>query len=159
MREQRRSSGGVLNADRGLTSVLQYVLVLFVVALLISGLLFGFSEVIQDQREQAVRSNLEVVGHRIADGFATADRLGSNGTTVAVTLDLPGDVAGVRYDVTTRNQSNASRVVLQTRNPEVTVIVGFVTETPVRETSVQGGTVTVRYDRQSGSLEVVPDDG
>lgn len=63
MREQRRSSGGVLNADRGLTSVLQYVLVLFIVALLISGLLFGFSEVIQDQREQAVRSNLEVVGY------------------------------------------------------------------------------------------------
>lgn len=156
MREQGRPSGGVLDADRGLTSVLQYVLVLLIVALLISGLIFGFSEVIQDQREQAVRSNLELAGHRIADGFATADRLGSNDTTAAVTLDLPGDVAGLRYDVTIRNQGNTSRVVLQTRNPDVTVLVGFVTETPARETSVQGGTVSVRYDRQSGMLEVVP---
>lgn len=156
MREQGRPSGGVLDADRGLTSVLQYVLVLFIVALLISGLIFGFSEVIQDQREQAVRANLEVAGHRIADGFATADRLGANDTTAAVTLDLPGDVAGLRYDVTIRNQGNTSRVVLQTRNPDVTVLVGFVTETPAREMSVQGGTVSVRYDRQSGMLEVVP---
>lgn len=145
--------------NRGLTSVLQYALVLFLVSLLVSGLVFGFSEVVLDQREQTVRSNLEVAGHRIAEGFATVDRLAANDTAAAVTIDLSTEVVGTQYDIAVENQGNDSTVVLESRNPDVIIRVGFVTETAVEETTVGGGPITVRYDRADDELEVVSSDG
>lgn len=158
MREDRSFSGDDRTEARGLTTVLQYVLVLFIVSLLVSGLLFGFSEIVLDQREQTARSNLEVAGHRIAGGFATVDRLGAPDTTAAVTIELSAEVVGSQYGIAVRNEGGDPTVVLQSWNPDVTVRVDLETETPVRETSVKGGPITVRYDRDDGVLEVVRDD-
>lgn len=159
MSEDRSFYGGERADARGLTTALQYVLVIFVVSLLVSGLLFGFSEIVLDQREQTVRSNLEVAGHRIAGGFATADRLGATDTTAAVTIDLSAEAVGSQYNIAVRNESGDPTVVLRSWNPDVIVRVGFETETRVRETTVRGGPITVRYDRDDGVLEVVRDDG
>lgn len=127
------------------------------IALLISGLLYGFGEVVLDQRERAVRSNLAVLGHRVADGFATADRLALEGDdpTVAVRLELPRQVAGVRYDLAIVSEGDTATVVLETHRPPMTVRVTFRTRVPLRESSVGSGPVTVRYDSAADVLEVV----
>lgn len=159
MRKDRPFHRSSRDESRALTSVLQYVLVIFMVSLLVSGLLFGFSEIVLEQREQTVRSNLEAAGHRIAGGIATTDRLGTSESTATVTIDLSSEVVQSQYFVTIQTQGGDPTVVLKSWDPEVTVRVGLETETPVRETTVRGGPITIRYDQDDDVLEVVQDGG
>jgi hypothetical protein len=62
---------------------------------------------------------------------------------------LPNDIAGLSYTVSI---SDSGEITLETRNPQVTVVVDYVSETPIVETTVSGGEIIIEYT--FGSIEV-----
>ena len=141
--------------DRGVSTALGYVLTLAITTVLVSGLLIAVGGFVSDQNERVTRSELDVVGQRLAADVEAADRLveagsgdGGSNATVVVRSRLPETVAGRTYRVAI----NESRLVLSARDPDVSVTVRVVTDTPVANTTLGGGPVRIAFD--GGRLEV-----
>jgi hypothetical protein len=158
----RRTIAERLRDDtRGVSVTVNYALNLVVAMLLIGGVLTATGGMVEDRRDSAARTELSVLGERVAADLMAADRLavvGAHGPTsdptVAVEVSLPARVAGSRYEVTI--DPSASEVVLEADKVDVTVRVGFHHETPVAETTVRGGDlrIVLNTDPDPDQLEV-----
>jgi len=136
--------------DRAVSTTVSYALNLAVATMLVAGVLTATSGVVVDQRGQAARSELRVVGQRLAADIGTADRLANaGGETVSVTSPLPDSVAGVSYTV----EVTGSRLVLEANFQSVSVTVPYRTNHTVESTTVAGGELHVRL-AADGDLEV-----
>lgn len=141
---------------------MNYSLMLAVLAVLAAVLVAGMGAYVDDQQDRTARAGLEVVGQRIATDLTTADRLATSVAgdgTVALETDLPETVAGSTYRVELVRVSAADGdyrhdVVLTATDPTVTVSVPVRTGRPVAEESFAGGTVRVRYEDATDTLEV-----
>lgn len=144
--------------NRGLSTVVNYVLVLGILTLLTTGLFVSMSGFVEDQREETIRSELEVVGNRLATDIAVAERLsasaGESGT-VQITPKAPSRVAGAQYEIQIQQAEgdDQHQIVLRSIDPEVTVMVTQRTEIPVENTTVDGGQLRISYD--GGAEQVV----
>ncbi|UPV73594.1 hypothetical protein M0R89_13730 [Halorussus limi] len=155
-----RSGSRDLRSDtRSVSVTVNYALNLVVATMLIGGVLTATGGMVQDRRESAVRTELSVVGERIAGDLMAADRLAEVGTagpgadpTVSLSVTLPERVGGTRYDVSVR--TSPAVLVLQSDDPEVTVRVGYHHDTPVETTTVRGGNLRIEL-ASDGDLEVV----
>lgn len=149
--------------DRRATSTaLGYVLSLGIAAVLISGLLIAGGGLMESQRDQTARTELEVIGQTVADDLASAGRLADcDSCDLRLRIDVPRRVAGEAYrvrvvevDADPTVDSYTSRFVLSTGRSDVAVNVTVHTSLPVAETSVAGGTIVVEYDPAASELEV-----
>lgn len=144
--------------DRGVSTVVNYLLVLGILTLLTTGLFVSMSGFVEDQREEAIRSELEVVGNRLATDIAVAERLsasaGENGT-VRTTSKVPPRVAGTQYKIAIQQADGDGQhqIVLRSISSDVTVTVTQRTEVPIENTTVDGGTLRIVYD--DGTEQVV----
>ena len=141
------------DVSRGVSTTLGYVLNLGVAAILVTTLMLSAGTLVEDQREQAIRTELEVVGERVAADLSAADRLAraSDGGSVRYVVEVPARVAGTTYDVRI-NQSGAETIVLVSDRPRVEVTVPYDTETPVTNGTQSNGRFAVVYE--DGTLEV-----
>jgi hypothetical protein len=148
---------------RGVSVTVNYALNLVVATLLIGGVLTATGGMVDDHRESAARTELSVLGERVAADLMAADRLavvGADGpvgdSTVTVAVSLPERVAGTRYEVSIEASASESNVVLRSDQPEVTVTVGFHNETAVENATVRGGDlqITLNTDPDPDQLEV-----
>ncbi|UPV99642.1 hypothetical protein M0R88_14105 [Halorussus gelatinilyticus] len=144
---------------RSVSITVNYALNLVVATMLIGGVLTATGGMVQDRRESAVRTELSVVGERVASDLMAADRLAEVGSagpgtdpTVSISVTLPERVGGTRYDVSIR--TSPAVIVLRSDTPEVTVRVGFHHDTPVEETTVRGGNLRIEL-AGDGDVEVV----
>ncbi|MFB6196959.1 MAG: hypothetical protein ABEI52_01650 [Halobacteriaceae archaeon] len=133
------------NVERGVSTVVGYVVNLGVATMLIVGLLTAAGTLVGDQRERAARSELEVIGGRIAADIETADRLlqASDSGFVRVETSLPKRVAGRTYEITIQRSGNEVFIVLEMRNPDVTVTVPVNSKKDISPTSLSGGTLVI----------------
>ncbi|WP_435179150.1 DUF7266 family protein [Halorussus sp. AFM4] len=144
--------------DRGVSTALGYVLNLTVATLVVTGLLVASGGVVEDQRQQTVRSELRVVGQQFAADLAAADELAATaepGDTVRIERQLPREVAGRTYTVDLVEPADQpcpgeACLVLSATGSDVTVQVALALETPVAASSVNGGPVRVRYADPDG---------
>lgn len=142
--------------DRATSIQIGYTLSLAITALLISGLLIATGGLVESRQEQTIRSELTVVGERVATNLMSADRLASTGGSnaeVRVTVSLPDRVAGSGYRVTVNSSTSPPQLVLTSTDPAVTVTVPFETTTTVDAGTVSGGDVRIVLT-PSGTLEV-----
>jgi hypothetical protein len=152
-----RSGRGQFRDDsRSVSVTVNYALNLVVATMLIGGVLTATGGMVQDRRESAVRTELSVVGERLATDLMAADRLSEVGTagpatdpTVSLSVTLPGRVGGTRYDVQVNATDSNSRLVLQSDDPEVTVVVGFHNDTAVENATVRGGDLRIALNTDS----------
>ncbi|WP_158057455.1 DUF7266 family protein [Halorussus halophilus] len=129
--------------DRGVSITVGYALNLVVATLLIAGVLSATGGMVEDRRDSAIRTELSVLGERVASDLMAADRLASVGGTTAVAVEttLPRKVAATSYEIEIR--TSPAEIVLRSSNPEVTVTVEFHHETAVQATTVRGGDLRV----------------
>lgn len=140
--------------SRAVSTHVGYTLSLALTAVLISGLLIAAGGVVESRQEQAIRSELVVVGERIAADLMAADRLVvAGGTEVRLTVSLPEEVAGTGYRITLNRSPPTPQIVLTSGDPAVTVTVPFETTTPVVAGTVRSGDVQVVLT-PNGTLEV-----
>jgi hypothetical protein len=145
-----------LRSDRrGSSTALGYVLSLGIAAVLISGLIVAGGGLMESQRDQSARTELEVIGQTLAEEVTSAGRLADcPSCELRLRVDLPSRVAGGSYliEVTDTADAGIHRLVLNTSVTGVTIRVRFRSRLPVAETSLAGGPVVIVYD--SGTLEV-----
>ncbi|AXG09959.1 DUF7266 family protein [Haloplanus rubicundus] len=150
-----------MRRDRRATSTaLGYVLSLGIAAVLVSGLLVAGGGLMEDQRDQSARIELQVIGQTVADDLASAGRLSDcDSCDVRLRIDVPSRVASESYlidvvEVDGTAPSYRYRLALTTGRSNVAINVTVRTSVPVVETSVTGGTMIAEYDPAAGTLEV-----
>lgn len=140
--------------DRAVSVTVSYVLTLAISTLLMTGLLFAAGNLVDDRRDSATRSELRVVGERVASSLMAADRLAQVGaSTVEVDARAPVRVAGLQYTVSLN--ATSQEVVVETSNPEVVVEVSFANTTAVSESSATGGRVSIVLTDPGGPNEAL----
>lgn len=143
---------------RGVSVTVNYALNLLVATLLIAGVLTATGGMVDDRRQSAARTELSVLGERIAAELMAADRLAvvaddgpATEPTVEVAVSLPERVAGSHYEVSIT--TSPAEIVLRSEHPDETVTVSFHHVTPVAETTVHGGDLEIVLT-DDGDLEV-----
>ncbi|PSP74055.1 hypothetical protein BRC86_07335 [Halobacteriales archaeon QS_3_64_16] len=147
--------------DRGVSTILGYALNLSIATLLMTTLLITGADVVETQREQAVRSELQVLGQQLASAVVTADQLNASGTESATVTDvvvrrtLPTQVVDTSYtiDVTSQDGDDEYGIVLDSANPDVTITVRFVSAAEVRtedNSPLGGGPVVINHTDTDG---------
>ena len=151
--------------DRAVSITVNYVIVLGISAVLVSGLLVGAGGYVQDQRTNVVREELTVVAEQLATGISDADRLAradAQSRSVRVGVTLPARVAGESYRITVTNRSTPGgepmrhELTLRSSRTDVSVTLTISTLVDLDEGSVGGGWVVVELDA-SGSTLVLTD--
>ncbi|MDH5021020.1 DUF7266 family protein [Halobacterium rubrum] len=147
------------DVSRGVSTALGYVLNLGVATLLITILLLSAGTLVDDQRQRAAQTELEVVGERVNADLAAADRLArtNDPTTVRIEADVPRRVAGSPYDVAV-NESGSDELVLVAEQTDVDVTIPFDTTTEVAASTVDSGDLAVVYDPGNDTLVVTDGD-
>ncbi|MFB6070810.1 MAG: hypothetical protein ABEJ76_07280 [Halanaeroarchaeum sp.] len=135
------------DVDRGVSTVLGYTINVAVATLLITGLLLAAGSLVESQRQQAVRSELTVIGERLASNVEATDRLvrAADDGRVRVETTLPRRVAGTGYEIRIAIDGSNVTAVLSTDSPAVRVEVPIDNETAIEPTRLTGGSVVVRW--------------
>lgn len=154
-------------AERGVSTVVSYVLTLGIVAILSTTLLASFAPFVTNQQQDAAQSTLSVLGDDIAGDVDAVDRLATrSGTTETVEFRtrLPDRVGGSRYEVRIENATDGGgppydyEITLHTLDFEANAIVSLRTRTPVEtrpETDpLDGGVLRISYDATDDRLVI-----
>lgn len=145
-------------ADRGVSAVLGYALALAIVTILISGIFTGMGTVVENQREKAIRSELTVIGNRIAADISAVDRLAiatSSNANIQIATTLPSTVAGSSYSINISDPGPSHRysIELSTSDPDVTETVIVRSNTTVTHSQLQGGDIAIVFDGSSVEVQ------
>jgi hypothetical protein len=143
-------SGRDGDIDRAVSTTVGYVLTLTLATMVVSGFLIASGGFVEDQREGAVRDELQVVGQQLATDIAAVDRLArtdGTATTVRIERDIPDRVAGLSYTVRTVSES-PNELVLRTYDPDIIVRVSVATDATLVEGTFGGADVVVEYDAE-----------
>ncbi|MGM0398034.1 MAG: DUF7266 family protein [Halobacteriota archaeon] len=142
--------------DRGVSAVVNYVLVLGIVTLLGTGLFVAATDYVQGQQSTAIRAEFLDVGNELAGELSDTERVARSADgdgRVVATADLPERVAGSPYRITIQpTAADRGELVLQSSDPAVTVTVPFSSRTSVAETTVEGGPVVIRAEVTAGNV-------
>lgn len=139
--------------ERGVSVTVNYVLGLAIATVVLSGIMIVSGDIVDDQQDATIRTELEVIGERMAANLMTADRLvQAGGTTVNVSAEAPRSVAGAPYTVNVNATASDAKLTLETENPPVSVEVPFINTTAVGNTTVGGGNLHITLN--GGQLEV-----
>lgn len=143
------------DVSRGVSTTLGYVLNLGVATILVTMLMLSAGTLVEDQRERAVRTELQVVGERVVADLAAADRLAraSDDGTVRFAIETPPRIAGSSYEIRV-NETGTEHLVLVADRPNVEVRVAYQTQLPVESATVRGGELVVTFDGADDTLEV-----
>jgi type II secretory pathway pseudopilin PulG len=149
-------------ADRALSTVVSYAVMLVVVGILVSGLLVGMNGHVADQRERTLRAELSVVGNHLAADLTDLDRLaetmdGGDDTTATLRSSLVDRVAGETYLVRVASTGAPDRytLTLTTDDPQVTVTVDLRTDHTLETGRYHGGDLMLSTN--GTTLEVADD--
>lgn len=152
--------------DRGVSTVLSYVLVVGIVAILTSTLVTGFAPFVTNQQQETVHSTLKVFGNDIAGDIDSADRLatkaGDNGT-VELRTRLPDRVGGSTYEIEFVNRTEDEHsgydydIELRSADPETTARVRVRSHRPLEGESdvLVGGVLKIESVREGGETKLV----
>lgn len=138
--------------SRSVSVTLNYILVLSITAVLVTGLIIAGGSFVEDQREQVIEGELRIIGNHLAGNMEQVDRYvranGSNDPDVAyINQTFGNDVTGSTYQVTLDERADTAQVVLNSTQPDVSVRVNATVQTPVDDTSfANGGSISVAYD-------------
>lgn len=146
-------------SDRGVSTMLAYVLTLGIATMLVTGLVVAGGDFVSDNRKVVVDNELEVIGQQLLAQFEQADRL-ARGSSVngpaSLSLDqsLPDAVAGSTYNIVVDTSGSTPQLVLKTQTPDATMAFDLAISSDVVDSSADGGPVTVQcVEGSSGDCE------
>ena len=144
--------------ERSASIVLNYVLVLAISTVLVTGLLVAGGTFVEDNRERVIHSELTVIGNHIAGNVEQVDRLasasqenvGDDPDVAYINQSFQTHVTGSSYTVELVEgdppNDEPPKVVLTATDPTVTVEVNTTVKNNVEDSFAYGGTITVYYD-------------
>lgn len=141
--------------DRATATTLGYTLGLGIALVLSTGLIVAGGNFVEQQREETVRTELEVVGQQLAATLSRADHLHqtSAGTErLVIEHRLPARVSGSGYSVAV--PPDEDYIELTATRSDVTVRVNVTTRTDLAASTFNGGDIAVEYDPADDEIEV-----
>lgn len=150
--------------DRAVSVQINYVLGLVIVTILLTGVLMSTNSVLRDQRRDVVRSEVQVIGNRVASDISAADQIvavsgGTSADELTVSSDVPAQFAGVGYSISVWSEANPGywlvHVGIDSDRLDVNETMSLKTQTPVANDTVTGGSYTIAYVDSDG--DTVPD--
>lgn len=151
---------GRQSAERGVSTVIGYALILGIVTVLISTVFLSMGPFVAGQADEGTRASLGVVGHHLGSDLRAVDRLANaTGPEGRVELDtsLPERAGGSSYriDITQTGPPNEHELTLRAVDSDVRVTVTIRTQIPIEETTgLPGGTLRIVYDADQAELVV-----
>lgn len=149
--------------DRGVVSPLSHSLTLGITALLVVGLVAGAGTFLENQREDAVETELKTIGNRLASEISAADAAAQSGNSLTVASSQPARIAGNDYDVVLLTGSDCDRtrfssetcLRLSATDPDVTVHVPIQNDSTLSIESTDDGLVSVSVTPSSPTASSV----
>lgn len=144
-----------MSDDRAASVTINYILGLSITFLLVTGLFIAGGDFVEEQRENSVRTELDVLSEQVAADISMADRLAqstSTNDTVQVRRSLPSRISGVSYTIEVEGGPDP-KLILRTNDPDIEVRTTFTNETDVVVKSLNGGPIVVNQTA-SGTLEI-----
>ena len=145
------------NSDRSVSFVVNYVLVIAITAVLITGIIIAGGSFVEDQREQVIAGEMRIIGNHIAGNLEQVDRYARAGPTseAYINQSFGTDVTGSTWSVELDERGDTSQVVVNSTRPEVSVRVNTTVQTDIDEDSYSDtGEISVAYDPSSDELVV-----
>lgn len=147
--------------DRAATSAVSYALIVALTLTLTTGLVLGTETLVENQREDTARHQLEVVGQQLSSTVMAVDRLNATEAepeVAAVTREFPRRVAGSQYQVGVLVE-DADRgrytLFLDAIDSDVNVTVPVrQADSDLRATRVNGGTLRVVHDPDTDEVVI-----
>lgn len=138
-----------MNADRGVSVTLSYVLLLAVATTMLVAMVIVVGGLLDSQKNHAVQDELTVTGESLATELEQADRLyqstADNATSLTVQKRLPTHVSGSTYRIVI--DGNAGELTLATTRPEVSISIPVDADAlAAEEQSLPGGPVEIVDD-------------
>lgn len=153
---QRAESGTAsFGAIRATTIALNYVLVLGISTLLVTGLIIAGGTFVEDQRSNVVQGELNVVGTHLAGNLEQVDRYAKagNGDSVAyINQTFQRQVSGESYQVElvpNTGEPEPPQVVLTPNSGDVTVQINTTVQSDIEASTARGGTISIYYEDDS----------
>jgi len=146
--------------ERSLSVTLNYVLVLGITAILISGLVLAGGIFVENQRNSAIRGELTVIGTHMASNVEQVDRYvaaGRDPSSAHVNQTFQRQVTGQNYVVQldpNDGEPLPPQLVLSASGTDVTVRVNVTVQVEVAETSAEGGTISVSYEQSRDEVVI-----
>jgi FlaG/FlaF family flagellin (archaellin) len=137
--------------ERGVNTVVGYILALAITTILISTLIVGSTTYLRVQQGTVIKAQMDVAGNQLASDIEATDRLlrssDAVGNSIEVTSLLSDEFAGVDYDITVAPSGlGIYDITLETDNPRVEWTVTVRSETPIQSGSINGGDAVITYD-------------
>jgi hypothetical protein len=145
---------------RSVSVTLNYVLVLAITAVLITGLIIAGGTFVEDQREQVIEGELRIIGNHLAGNMEQVDRYvraseSGNPPEAYVNQTFGTDATGSTYGVELAERDGTAQVVLNSTDPDISVRVNATVQTDVDEGSfANGGEISVAYDQGADELVI-----
>jgi hypothetical protein len=144
---------------RAVSTSLDYVLSLSIAAILVTGLIIGGSQFVENRQENVIRTELTVLGHQLASQIHSVDRMAeasdsAGAQTVWLNRSYPSSVAGSTYIADIRT-GTTDEINLSSAQPDVSVEIRITTDTELAPTSADGGPIRVRFDSSVSPPELV----
>jgi hypothetical protein len=143
--------------DRAVSVAVNHVLAIAITTIMITSLLYGAGNVLDDQSDRATQNQLRTIGDRLANQVTTAESVAKrNGGSAVVQTDHPRRIVGDNYRVELvpggdcgLSTTGCLRLSMTDGGTERT--------TPVRvdeiqRSSVSGGPIAIVYDENGASL-------
>lgn len=150
LRRDAEGETGPSSPSRGTTIALNYVLVLGISTLLVSGLIVAGGVFVEDQRENVIQGELNVIGTHLSGNIAQVDRYviaGDEEATAHVNQTFPRQVSKERYEVRLEpNGNEPAQLVLSPRSADITVTINATVSADVEASTARGGKISVYYD-------------
>ncbi len=140
---------------RALSTALGYVLTLSITVFLVSGLFIAGGNFVENQREEVIRTELDIVGEQVATHVNAADRLNQSGmgeSTIRIEQRFPSRVVGSSYQIYL--EEDGPRLRLESSRPQVEVTVALTNTTALADSSASGGEIVIRYDQGEDAVVV-----
>jgi N-methylhydantoinase A/oxoprolinase/acetone carboxylase beta subunit len=144
-----------MNHTRGLSTALGYVLTLSVTVILVSGLFIAGGNFVESQREEVIRTEMDIVGEQVASHINAADRLNQSGmgeSTIRIEQRFPARVVGSSYQIYLEEDEPQLR--LESSRPQVEATVPLTNTTALADSSASGGEIIVRYDQDEDAVVI-----
>jgi len=152
------------NDSRGTSLLVEYALILSIMAIFSSLLLFSASSIVETQTDRVVEEEMNLYGQSIAAGFENVDRLvySKNGSpiTISATPSISNEIDSPPYvaSIHSHPQENIYTVKIDNINSNKTVKTQmYVSNTDVKtggDKRIPANKIRVKYDKDNDIIKI-----
>lgn len=142
--------------DRAVSTAVSHAITIGITSIMLTGLMVGAGQMVDDQREYVVERGLEDVSSAVVSDLMRMDQFNTTGTSISFSTAHPERIGEYPYTINVKTSSSVTTVYLNSSAPvpHDSVLARYENDTSVCESTVDGGRVTVTYDPDADCIEL-----